>query len=293
MLGLWLLTTLFWWGFAFYPTEILSTEWLDAARNACFGTLENGLPDTYGWMILILGPLSFLIALFVVWKTELFSELQTLSAKPSGFAIVSISIVLIVIEGSWIAGKVVAGIRIETFDFRSGIITELPNDYPRTELPAPEFSLVDQNGDSIRLQKFQKENKLVLLSFAFAHCQSVCPSLVAQLKEAVASLDPDRVALLIVTLDPRRDTPSSLPNLADRWNIPKNGHLLSGSVHDVEKVIRSYNVPFTRDDRSGDIDHPALIYLIDRRGKIAFTFNNAPPKWIVEAFHRLEPTDGF
>lgn len=292
MLAFWFVTTLFWWGFAFMPQEIVSAEWLEAARSACFGTLENGLPDTYGWMLLILGPASFLIGLVVTWKTELLMSLKLAMERRSTIAILSICLLALLIEGIWITDRVLAGIRIDRLDFRSGIINDLPKDYPRTQASAPNFSLIDQNGRSVELKQFQKEAKVVLLSFAFAHCQSVCPALVAQMKEATAALDPKHVALLLITLDPRRDTPSSLPSLAKRWNLPENAHLLSGSVKSVEDVLSLYKVPFKRDSTSGNIDHPALMYVMSAEGQIAYTFNNAPPKWIIEAAKRLGVSNG-
>jgi cytochrome oxidase Cu insertion factor (SCO1/SenC/PrrC family) len=97
--------------------------------------------------------------------------------------------------------------------------------------------------------------------------------------------------VLLVTLDPWRDTPSALPGIAARWSIPEGFHVLSsGRAQEVVDVIRAYGVPFERDERTGDIAHPGLVFLIDAGGRLAYTFNNPPPTWIREGLGRLERT---
>ena len=56
VLLLWLLSTLLWWAFAFTPLPSEPPAWLSAARHACFGSADNGLPAAQGWMLLTLGP---------------------------------------------------------------------------------------------------------------------------------------------------------------------------------------------------------------------------------------------
>ncbi len=287
LLTIWMMVTLIWWAFAFMPTPEVSPEWLTAARNACFGSLENGLPDAYGWMILILGPASFLVGLLVTWWDEFRQAISKLTTwNPRSLLFLLVCLNLFGIEGVWVAKKIISARQLSSMDFRSEILTDLPMDYPYSKIPYTSFELVDHVGRSVRMDDILKDNT-VILSFAYAHCQSVCPALVEQLKGAIHSLNPGRVRLLLITLDPRRDTPSSLPGLASRWNLPPNAHLLSGSVPVVESVLRSFNVPFSRDSSSGEIDHPALIYVFGEDLAKAYTFNNAPSKWIVQAVERL------
>jgi cytochrome oxidase Cu insertion factor (SCO1/SenC/PrrC family) len=46
-------------------------------------------------------------------------------------------------------------------------------------------------------------------------------------------------------------------------------------------------VPFTRDERTGDIAHPGLVFLVDADGRLAYTFSNPSPAWLREALRRL------
>jgi cytochrome oxidase Cu insertion factor (SCO1/SenC/PrrC family) len=118
----------------------------------------------------------------------------------------------------------------------------------------------------------------------FAHCQTLCPFIVATLKQGA----PDDAEILLVTLDPWRDTPSSLGAIAARWELPARFHVLSArGVDDVTRVAAAYGVTAARDERTGDITHPGLVFVIDRDGRLAYTFDNPPAAWIREAFGRL------
>ncbi len=76
--------------------------------------------------------------------------------------------------------------------------------------------------------------------------------------------------IVIVTLDPWRDTPSRLSHLADHWGLDAEGHVLSGSVGEVGAVLDAWNVPRERNPTTGDLVHPPLVYVLDAAGRIAF-----------------------
>ena len=55
----------------FYRAPDITPEWLLRAQSVCFGTTQTGLPDTYGWLVLALGPLSMLLGLVVALGRDL------------------------------------------------------------------------------------------------------------------------------------------------------------------------------------------------------------------------------
>jgi cytochrome oxidase Cu insertion factor (SCO1/SenC/PrrC family) len=125
-----------------------------------------------------------------------------------------------------------------------------------------------------------------VLTFVFAHCASLCPVLVETVKRAVEG--DARTAVLLVTLDPWRDTPSALPALARDWRLPPSAHVLSArSADDVVRVTRAYAVPFARDEATGDVAHPGLVFVVDASGRLAYTFNNPPAAWLRQAVSRV------
>ena len=280
----WLAVTLSWWALAFAPLPV-PPEWLASARAVCFGSTPDGLPDTWGWMLLALGPLSMLAFLLAVWGRELGASARWLAHRGSGVvALVAIAAGPLV-GLLWVGGRVASAREI-------GALTAageepMPETYPRSVAPAPAFDLVDQRGEAVTLATFA--GRPTLVGFAYAHCQTVCPVVVATLRDAATGLD-GRTPVLLVTLDPRRDTPSRLPTLADGWRLSEIGdaRVASGDVAAVEGMLAAWNVPIARDEKTGEISHPALIYVLDGEGRLAYAFTNPPVSWLVEAVHRIE-----
>jgi cytochrome oxidase Cu insertion factor (SCO1/SenC/PrrC family) len=284
VLVLWLGATLLWWGFAFMPLPSSPPEWLTAARVACFGSAESGLPALYGWMLLVLAPGSFFVGILVLWGSELGTSLRAVARSPLGMCVVALIAAAFIVEGIWVSAKVRAGVAVAAWDPGAQDAAELPATYPRQAVAAPDFTLVDQEGAEISLGRFK--GKPVVLTFVFAHCQTMCPLLVQHIKQAAPGAAPSEV--LLITLDPWRDTPSGLPGIARQWDIPGNFHILSSAhVAEVLRVVNAYQVPFERNEKTGEISHPGLVFLVDAQGRLAYTFNNPPSAWIREGLDRL------
>jgi cytochrome oxidase Cu insertion factor (SCO1/SenC/PrrC family) len=99
--------------------------------------------------------------------------------------------------------------------------------------------------------------------------------------------------LYVLTLDPWRDTPGALPGMLSGWKLDRDPAVraLSGSVDDVTAALAALQVPGERDPSSGEITHPALVYIIDAQGRIAYMLNNPPVEWIIEAVRRARRTE--
>jgi cytochrome oxidase Cu insertion factor (SCO1/SenC/PrrC family) len=285
VLGLWLATTLSWWAFAFAPLPAHAPGWVAAARSACFGTAASGLPGAAGWMLLALAPATFLLALVALWGAELGRSLRAVARSRAGRAAVAAAVVAAAVEGTWVAAKVDAARAVERWNAPApGGPAALPAAYPRASGPAPDFALVDQHGRTVALAALR--GRPVIVTFVFAHCETMCPAVVETLKRATAGAAPP--AVLLVTLDPWRDTPNALPGLVRLWRLPGHFHVLSARrVDDVLAVTRAWGVPFERDARTGDIAHPGLVFVVDPAGRLGYTFNNPPAGWVRDALDRL------
>jgi protein SCO1/2 len=137
---------------------------------------------------------------------------------------------------------------------------------------APGFTLINQNGDTIRLNQFR--GRLVLLNFIYTHCVDICPITTAKLAQIQTELKKrgwfgTKVILLSVTFDPRRDTPGILKEYAKKFKVDHAGwHFLSGEPNTVLRAVRAYKIPFRPASRPGLIDHALPTLVIDRRGRI-------------------------
>ena len=133
---------------------------------------------------------------------------------------------------------------------------------------APAFALVDQRGQTISLDRFR--GRPVLVTFAYAHCETVCPMVVADVLSAQRQLVDRSPAVVIITLDPWRDTPSRLESIAGGWHMGAETHLLSGAPPVVERALNAWRVPRVRNEKTGDLSHPSVVYVIGLDGRITY-----------------------
>jgi cytochrome oxidase Cu insertion factor (SCO1/SenC/PrrC family) len=257
-----LAVTALWWTLALWPLSDAAPSWVERARAVCFGTTETGLPDAAGWIALIVQPAVMLGIVFSVWGRGVTAGLRRLARSPLGrVALGTLSIALL-------GSIILAGYRIQTAD-AEGIewTTAGPIDHPLLEQRSPTLRLVSQHGEVLDLSSFR--GRPVLVTFAFGHCQTVCPLVVHEALAAQRALADLDTALVVVTLDPWRDTPTRLQHIASAWDLGTNSYILSGSVTAVNQTLDAWRVARSRDQRTGDIIHPPLVLLIDRAGTIA------------------------
>lgn len=261
-LGAIVLVTAGWWALALWPVQA-APEWLSRTRAVCFGASPDGLPDGGGWILLVGQPLSMLGFLMIVWGGTVRQSLRALASRPVGRLVAGATVLAVA------AGVVSAGIRVTRAVAGPAYAAVGPDAavYPRLDREAAPLRLLDQTGQALDLAALR--GRAVLLTFGYAHCETICPVIVQQslaARDRVAADD----AVVIVTLDPWRDTPARLPSIAEQWGIGADDYVLSGDIAEVLSVLEAWNVPITRHENTGLIDHPAVVYVIDEGGRVAF-----------------------
>jgi protein SCO1/2 len=269
------LVTAAWWAFALWPVPGETPAWLARARFVCFNVGPSGLPDASGWLLLIGQPVGMFAVLMAIWGSAVRAGMRRLAGRASGRALLAACAAALLL-GLAAAGARVAGARGDGAPF--ALDEAPPATYPRLDRPAPALGLVDQSG--ARLESEHLRGRPALVTFAFAHCEAVCPAVVRQVLEAQRELraadDASRVPrVVVVTLDPWRDTPSRLPALAKDYEIGADGFVLSGEVDEVNALLDRWNVARSRDTQTGDVGHPPLVYVLDADGRIAFASTGA------------------
>ncbi len=259
-----------WWALALWPVPSEAAAWLVRARFVCFNVGPSGLPDASGWLLLIGQPIGMFAALMAIWGSAVRSGLRRLAAQARGRVLIGAALLLL-LGGLSAAGTRVVSANSEAVPF--AVEPALPDTYPRLDRPAPALGLVDQRGERIDLSALR--GRPALVTFAFAHCEAVCPTIVRQVVAAQRQLregaDASRVPrVVVVTLDPWRDTPSRLPALAQDYELGEGAFVLSGTVADVTGLLDRWNVARGRDEKTGMIAHPPLVYVLDAEGRIAF-----------------------
>ncbi|HEY7194897.1 MAG TPA: SCO family protein [Gemmatimonadales bacterium] len=277
--------TAVWWALALWPLPTDAADWLVRTRAVCFGSIHNGLPTTAGWMVLIGQPVYMLAALWLISGHTLMSGLRRLATVPMGRT------TLLVVGAGTVTALALAGIRVAraagAADFATPSPAALVSEMSRRHDPAPPLALVDQDGAAVTLARFH--GRPVFVTFAYAHCETVCPLIVQDVLKAQAEAAALNPAVVIVTLDPWRDSPARLAAIAAQWRLPRDAHVLSGDVAAVERTLDAWQVGRTRSAQTGEVTHMGVVYVLDRQGQVAFALTGVTdPATLVAATRRLE-----
>jgi protein SCO1/2 len=139
--------------------------------------------------------------------------------------------------------------------------------------PAPDFSLVDQDGRPVSLASLR--GKVLLLDFVYTHCPGPCPILTGTHVAVQRALPPalvERVRFVSISLDPARDTREALRAYATaRGADLAHWSFLSGEPDAVADVLERYGVG-AKPAANGEIEHLVITYVIDAEGRIARRF---------------------
>ncbi|MXW17772.1 MAG: SCO family protein [Gemmatimonadetes bacterium] len=270
--------TVAWWALALWPVEGVPPAWLERARAVCFNAGPSGLPDASGWLLLVGQPIGMLAVLMVIAGDAVRAGLRRAFGSPAGLFGVAVATGLIA------AGVVLAAVRVvgapRDAEWLARASERVPASYPRLDRPLPEVAgLVDQRGDAFDWERVA--GRPALLTFGFGHCATVCPMTVMNAREVQDRFHAEgrEVALVVITLDPWRDTPARLPALARQFHLGPGregddrraeSYLLSGPVEAVNAALDALQVARERVLDTGDIVHPALVYLLDAKGTIVY-----------------------
>ena len=135
---------------------------------------------------------------------------------------------------------------------------------------ARDFTLVGHDGKPRSLADFR--GKVVVLFFGFTQCPDVCPTTLAEMAAAMQELG-DRakdVQVLLVTLDPERDTQALLAEYVPAFHPSFLG--LRGDSAATASVAKEFKVFFAKapgkEPGSYSIDHTAASFVFDKDGKV-------------------------
>jgi len=178
--------------------------------------------------------------------------------------------IFVVLASFLLIGIVAAGVFLfsKPASFRGTMYAE---PYPS----APEIELNRDNGASFKLSELR--GNVVLLFFGYTSCPDVCPTTMAELKQALDELDEDdakQVQVLFVTVDPERDTPERVQEYVNHFNSDFIG--LSGTESELTEVWKKYGV--FRENVEGTsaagylVNHTARVTLIDRDGNLRLSY---------------------
>lgn len=115
-----------------------------------------------------------------------------------------------------------------------------------------------------------------LLFFGFTHCPDVCPATLVKLAQVRRAAAPGALRVVLVSVDPQRDTPEQLGAYVHAFDPAFLG--LTGDAQSIGRMTADFGVAASRVPLPGGdytMDHSAVVFLLDARARIAAVFT--PP----------------
>jgi protein SCO1/2 len=146
----------------------------------------------------------------------------------------------------------------------------------------PEVTMINQDGQPVTINELK--GKWSLLFFGYTFCPDICPTTLAQLRQIKSELPPEAVEklqIVLVSIDPNRDTPKQLKQYLGYFD-PQFVGLTPASTEELQKVANAVSIPYIPADISKPnytVDHSGNLAVIGpdgtQRGFIRAPLNNA------------------
>jgi protein SCO1 len=146
----------------------------------------------------------------------------------------------------------------------------------------PSFTLTSTTGQPFQFAA-DTRGKLTYLYFGYTHCPDACPATMSQIAAALRLQRPAvrrRIAVVFVTVDPRRDTPSVLRAWLDHYSRSFIG--LTGTPAQIQAAERLAGVPIPPKQKESGLNysvvHSSMVlpYSPDNRAHVLYTTGFRP-----------------
>ncbi len=132
------------------------------------------------------------------------------------------------------------------------------------------FALTGHDGKPRTLEDFR--GKAVVMFFGYTRCPDVCPTTLAEMAQAMKALgaDAERVQVLLVTVDPERDTPQVLAQYVPAFDPRFLG--LYGNEEATRRTAKEFKIFFEKREGAAPgaytVDHSGQSYVFDTKGRL-------------------------
>lgn len=153
-------------------------------------------------------------------------------------------------------------------------------------VPAQGFALRDQYGRRVALAGYR--GRVVMLSFLYPTCGSVCVLIAEQIRGALDELG-ERVPVLIVSAEPAADSPANVRRFLAQVSLAGRALYLTGTRAQLAPLWRAYRVKPASAGREAFSSYAGVV-LIDRAGdpRVLFETEQLSPEALVHDVRKLE-----
>jgi protein SCO1 len=162
---------------------------------------------------------------------------------------------------------------------------------PETQT-TPDFTLTAAGNNPVSLSDFR--GQYVFIYYGYTFCPDFCPATLAKLARVREGLGDDagRMQVVMVTVDPERDTPETLAEYVSLFDPTFVG--LSGTTDEIDAAGQPYGIFYQKNEGSAAtgylVDHSTRTYLIDPEGKARVAYPHdaavedivADLRWLIE-----------
>lgn len=145
----------------------------------------------------------------------------------------------------------------------------------------PALTMTNQNGETVALD--QLKGDWTLLFFGYTFCPDICPATLAQMRQLKSQLPEatrKHLRVVLVSVDPNRDTPEQLKKYLGYFDAGFQG--LTGEEANLQKLANAVSIPYIPADTSKEnytVDHSGNLVILGpdgtQRGFIRAPINNA------------------
>lgn len=152
---------------------------------------------------------------------------------------------------------------------------------------APDFTLVDQNGQSMTLSSLA--GKDVVLEFMDPVCTDICPIVSAEIVKANQYLGStaDNVEFIAVNVNQYHESKSDAMAFSKEHGLNRlaNWHFVTGSTDALKAVWKAYGITVIPNP-TGDVQHSSYMYFIDKQGVESYIANPDNSKATIDEWAR-------
>lgn len=106
-------------------------------------------------------------------------------------------------------------------------------------LAIPDVTVVDQNGRALRFYSDLVQGRVVVISFVFTSCSTICTPLGAHMAALQPLLKGRDVQLISISVDPANDTPQRLKAWSASFHPAPGWTLVTGAKEEVARLLKA------------------------------------------------------
>ena len=150
-------------------------------------------------------------------------------------------------------------------------------------VPAADFELRDENGETLRMRDLR--GKPVVVTFLYSNCRETCPATAQQIRGALDQLGHD-VPAIAISVDPAGDSEASARRFLAEQNLTGRLRFALGSREQLAPLWRAYGTT----PQTVRQEHKARAVLVDARGRqrVGFPMQETSPEMIAHDLRVLE-----